>query len=224
VADVVEGWEVEACRCERQHTEGAHAKLIAVPANREILRALSERGLTCTELERRLPGRTRSTLERRLGALRHAGLIHSRHMADQREVHHELTVHARKAGTVIVTVARWHWRWTPEQIPALAADVPGLICLIAPLVRMPVDMEGTCLLHVEHQPAAPAQAHVHLSVAEGRVTPLPLGSTRPPCARMHAEDAAWVEALCSGDPKGITVEGARALGHAVLAGLAWVVQ
>ena len=105
-------------------------------------------------------------------------------------------------------------------MPLLATDVPGLICLIAPLVHTSDDLRGTCLLHVEPMPAAPARPHVHLSVAAGRLTPLPLGSTRPLSARVHAAPAACWEAQWSRDPQGIVVEGDRVLAQGVLAGLA----
>jgi len=220
VADVVEGWEMGACTSTRRHAKGALAKLIADPINGEILWALSEDELTRTLLERRLPGRARATLERRTSTLQEVGLIERRPAADHREARYALTVHGRRAGAAVVAAARWHWRWTPQHVPLLASDVPGLICLIAPLVHTSDEVEGTCLLHVEPMPAAPARPHVHLSVAGRRLTPLPLGSTRPLSARVHAATAACWEALWRGDPQRIVVEGDRALAQAVLAGLA----
>jgi len=213
-------WEVGVPASTRRPARRALIDLIAHPDNRKIMRALSPGGLTFTELELRSPGTGRSTLERHTRNLRRAGLVESRRVAGQREIRHELTDLARTAAALLLAASCWHGRWTPERIPGFADDLPGLLCLGAPLARVATELEGTCRLRTDSRGKASAPHDVDLRVAAGHLTLWPIGAAQTPSAHVHGSHAAWCEALSSSDPGGLTVDGDRVLARTAIEGLA----
>jgi len=200
------------------------AALIASRGHRAIIRALAYRPLTGAELELCLPSIPHATLLRSLNRLRDAQLLVARRGNGRRHVRYELTTEARRLGRTAVLVARWRWRWTPEHVPAGTTDLASVVHLVAPLASVPRISRGVCMLHAQPPPGANGLPDVYLSVANGRVTPLAVGSPRDPDCRMRAAPASWCEALMSGDSASICMQGDRRLGEVVITALAGAVR
>jgi DNA-binding HxlR family transcriptional regulator len=90
------------------------------------------RGVTrFNELERSLPGISRSTLAQRLRHLEKAGIVERHNGADGRSTHYETTEAGRGLRHVIDAVGAWGVRWLVPQRPPSSIDPDGLMQWIA---------------------------------------------------------------------------------------------
>jgi hypothetical protein len=124
---------------------------------------------------------------------------------------------ARRLASLAMSAARWEWAFDDRDKGLLASDLAGLIYQLAPLARVPQDLNGIVKLH-EDRPVT-LQSDVYLAVGGGRLTPFVVGPLGPWDIVASANPQQWAEALVSGDPAGITSTGDRALLEAVIAGL-----
>ena len=99
----------------------------------------------------------------------------------------------------------------------LASDLAGLIYQLAPLARVPADVNGIVKLH-EDWPTT-LQSNIYLAVGGGRLTPFVVGPLGPWDTVASGTPQQWSEALVNGHSTGITSAGDRALLDAVIASL-----
>jgi DNA-binding HxlR family transcriptional regulator len=137
-----------------------------------MVRALAARSLALTELSRLINGLNYPTLERRLNAMRVAGLIQPSSNRSGRAVPYEVTEWMRGAVAPALAAVAWERRWIPEHTPPLGrADVESALLLCVPLLRLPAGASGSCRLAVELRKGSEVEfVGVKLSVDEGRVT------------------------------------------------------
>ncbi|MGO9791460.1 MAG: winged helix-turn-helix transcriptional regulator [Solirubrobacteraceae bacterium] len=194
-------------------------ELIADRPNRLILRALLDGPQPLTELLRLVPELSRGTLRRHLEELVAGGLARALPGERRGARRYELTELVALLARVAVLAACWRLRWTPRNVPRMAGDLAGLVGVIASRVRLPPGVRGTCLLHVQPPPGVEGWPDVELSLAGGRISVLAFDPARAPGARAQAAPLAWCEALLSGEPSAIEIDGERAPAEALLAAL-----
>src|ERR1700693_914170 len=187
----------------------------ADPACRAIARALAHDRLRAGELERLLPDISHGTLLRRLRYCTALGLLDTD--KEGRSAWVSLTDAARRLASVAMSAACWGWGFDDRDKGLMASDLAGLIYQLAPLARVPEDMNGICKLR-EDWPTT-LQSDVYLAVGGGRLTPFVVGPLGPWDTVASASPQQWSEALISGASTGITSTGNRALLDAVIAGL-----
>jgi DNA-binding HxlR family transcriptional regulator len=191
---------------------------LAVTADRPsitIARALAYEGLRLSDLQIRLPDVSHGTLERRLRERAAQGLINSERVG--REAWHSLTDLARRLVTVPLHAARWEWCFGDRDKGLLASDLAGLIYQIGPLVRLPEQLSGLCLLHEDWHTTM--QSDVYLVVGAGRLTALPVSPRELPDCSCNGTPQQWVQALATGDSTNVISTGSQVLVEGVITGL-----
>lgn len=200
--------------------------IVDLPA-RAIVRALADAPLRQSELLARQPQFARSTLLGRLRMLSACGLL-AREAHPPREVRYGLTDGARQLVVVALRAADCEGRSVGlsasrsvdvrEGSSLAAADLPGLLHVLAPLARVDRKLAGACRWRLDLPGAAP-EVDTHLTVRSGRIAALGAAPTTAPDADAVARPEVWCEALLRGDPSGILVSGDRTLFEAIFNGL-----
>jgi len=185
-----------------------------------IVGALAEGPLSLTELDAAIPSVSYPTLERRLAAMRLAGLLESA-PASGRSKPYTISEWMRRALGPIVAAARWERRYFPTETPKIVReDAEAAFLLALPLQRMADDASGSCRLGVQIGGAgasglAGTIAVVRAGVVEAQGTSLEghvdgwaLGST-----------GAWFSAIVEGDVGCLEVGGDSRLAVDLVEGL-----
>jgi DNA-binding HxlR family transcriptional regulator len=189
--------------------------LVADPCTRALVWALADGPLRAVELEVRLPDLGRSALLRRLKSLPDYGvLVRGEHAGETR---YALSDSTRHLAIVALRAARCEW-WRATPVDSrLNGDLSGLLRVLAPLVRVPQDIGGTCRLCL-YTKTAP-QTDVYLTATSGRVAALNTAPMTAPQAVSHATVEVWCEALLHGSSSKIVTTGEDALFKAVFSGV-----
>jgi DNA-binding HxlR family transcriptional regulator len=187
----------------------------ADPACRAIARVLAHDRLRAGDLERLMPDISHGTLLRRLRYCTALGLLSTEN--EGRSAWLSLSDAARRLASLAMSAACWEWVFDDRDKGLMASDLAGLIYQLAPLARVPEDMNGIVKLH-EDWPTT-LQSDVYLAVGGGRLTPFVVGPLGPWDTVASGTPQQWSEALISGDSAGITSTGNRALLEAVIASL-----
>lgn len=182
-----------------------------------IIRALAARPLSLTELNRLIPKVSYPSLERRLGALRLAGLVEP-HPGESRGTPYTLTEWLRRAIVPLAAAAEWERRYRLEDTqPIGRLDVEAAFLLAVPLLRMPQRFDGKVRLAVEVQGgSSPVFAGVLVEFRDGRIVSC--------SSRLEGEvegwavgpPDAWFARLNGGGPPPLEVGGDGSLPEAVL--------
>jgi DNA-binding HxlR family transcriptional regulator len=185
-----------------------------------IVRALSARPLSLTELNRLIASINYPSLERRLSAMRLAGQVTSCQAGGRRRPY-AATDWLRRAIGPIAAAAGWEREYDAEAAAQVSRiDVESAFLLAIPLLRLPADVSGTARLTVGLQGSeAEAIAGVLVEVEEGSVVSCVsrLGG--------HAEGWAsgsvrgWISAVLYGRSGSLEVGGDSALTQALVEGL-----
>jgi DNA-binding HxlR family transcriptional regulator len=134
------------------------------------IRALAARPLSLTELNRLIPKVSYPSLERRLGAMRLAGLVEP-HPGESRGTPYTLTEWLRRAVVPLTSAADWERGYPSDDAqPIGRLDVEAVFLLAIPLLRMPADFTGKIRLAVEVQGgSSPVFAGVLVCFENGKV-------------------------------------------------------
>jgi DNA-binding HxlR family transcriptional regulator len=182
-------------------------------ALRIAARALAHERMRVGELAALLPEARRSTLKRRLGEAATLGVLASR--KEGRAVWYGLTDDARCLSVLVLKAAAWEWGFGEEK-ELLSSDIAGLIHQIAPLARLPEDVNGVCLLH-EDWPRT-LQSDVYVVARDGRLNALMLAPGHRD-AEASGSPEQWARALIANDPSAIVASGDPQLVAAIIEAL-----
>jgi DNA-binding HxlR family transcriptional regulator len=186
----------------------------------KMLRALVAKPLSLTELDRLLSGADYPALERRLTAMRLAGLVEAARK-NGANTPYRVTRWLREAVGPLIMTADWEARYgMADSEPLDRLDIETIFLLAIPLVRLPSTFAGTCHLTVDFSTKNPtAPAGVAVAVEQGR--PVSCSSLRLSEGTSVATGSgeAWLAALSGSGEASVTFEGDRALAQALVAGL-----
>lgn len=224
VAQVVNAWLRAAP--EGPLTLGSGAARSAVKALVEgwgtsMVRALAARPLSLTELNGLISGLSYPSLERRLGAMRLAGLI-ERIPGRGRGTPYTVTGWMRQAIAPLGVAARWErLHAATETVPIKRLDAEAAFLLVIPLLRLPADLSGSCRLAVEVGSANGAErlAGVLVGVEEGRIVSCVASVRGHADAWVSGSSPAWLRAVIEQDAELLEMGGDCALAQALLDGL-----
>ncbi|HET9592712.1 MAG TPA: hypothetical protein VFP17_07340, partial [Solirubrobacterales bacterium] len=154
-----------------------------------IVRAISARPLSLTELNTVIPKVSYPSLERRLGSMRLAGLVEAQ-PSERRGTPYGATDWLRRGIIPMVAASAWERRYRPEGAqPIGRLEVEAAFLLAMPLLEMGSAFTGKFRLAVEVQGgSAPVFAGVLVSFAGGVITSC--------SSRLQGEADAWI----SGSP------------------------
>lgn len=186
-----------------------------------IVRVLAARPVSLTELSALITNVSYPALERRLGAMRVAGLVEPRPNSG-RGTPYRVTDWMRRAIAPLGVAARWERAHLPEQTsPIGRIDVESALLLIVPALRLPADVSGDCRLGVEMRNGsgeirlAGVVARVNRGEVVGCVTRL----DGNPSASISGSAASWLRAAIDGDQQGLEASGDRSLALGFLEGI-----
>jgi DNA-binding HxlR family transcriptional regulator len=172
VGRVLEGWLRESP--EGPISLGSTASKSATKAlvdgwSSNIIRAISAKPLSLTDLNRLIPRVSYPSLERRLGALRLANLVEP-HPGDGRGTPYRATPWLRRAIVPLSAGAWWERHYLSDPPPIGRLDVEAAFLLAVPMVDLPPGLTGKCRLAVEIQGgSSPVFAGVLICVEDGKV-------------------------------------------------------
>ena len=229
VADAVETWLSRAPQgpiaLGSEPSKGAIRALVGGWGS-TVLRALSTRPLSLTELDGVIPDLSYPSLERRLSAMRAARQIEIQPGTTGKSKPYAVTEWTRRAVGPLIAAGRCECLHFAEATdPLTRIDIEAAFLLAVPLVALPADRSGSCLLAVNasaNQGEEPAQqiAGVHVEVERGKVVSCDFRPGGDPGASALGTVEAWVEAILDGNPKGLRLGGAdRALAESLIEGL-----
>jgi len=173
-----------------------------------MLRALAARPLSLTELDDLISGISYPSLERRLAAMRLAGLVEAV-PAPGRGTPYTVTGWARRAVAPITAAARWEQRHLRgEVLPLTRQDAETAFLLAVPLLRLPADLSGSCRLSMEvHNGRGPTLAGVLVDVDEGRIAACGSRLEGSAVAWVSGSAPAWLRAVVSDESDSLEVGG-----------------
>lgn len=188
-----------------------------------VVRALAAKPLALTELSLVITGLSYPSLERRLGAMRMAGLI-ERCPGNGRGTPYAVTAFLRAAMTPLAAAARWERTLLPsEAAPLGRIDVEAAFLLVLPRLRLPEELSGTCRLVVELRGNGERRfAGVLVGVEEGKLVSCQTRLEGEATAWTVGTSPAWLCAGLEGDIEELEVGGDCDLAYALLRGLARV--
>lgn len=182
-----------------------------------MLRALAARPLALTELDDLISGVSYPSLERRLAAMRLAGLVEAV-PGPGRGTPYAVTEWARQAVGPITATARWEQRHLRERArPLTKHDVEAAFLLAVPMLRLPADLSGACRLSMEVQNGkGPTLAGVLVDVEEGRIASCGSRLEGKAAAWASGSGPAWLRAVIARETDSLEVGGDLQLARSFL--------
>jgi DNA-binding HxlR family transcriptional regulator len=225
VARVLEAWL--ACSPEGPLELGSPAaksvtKALVEAWSSNIVRALSAKAFSLTELSKLISTINYPSLERRLAAMRLSNLIESC-PGGGRARPYLVSRWMRQAIAPLTAAASWERRHLPLETPAIGRiDFEAAFLLSVPLLALPSDVSGACRLAVEVRSATGEEtglAGVLIGLDSGSVTSCSSNLRGQASAWAVGSSRAWMGAVIDGDVSGLELGGDSELSTAVLDGL-----
>jgi DNA-binding HxlR family transcriptional regulator len=185
-----------------------------------IVHALAAAPATRAELEARLDGLPKRVLKGLLARMRATGLLATPPgVEDDEEAPYVPTDWLRTGLAPLLAAARLELREPVEgeTAPPTPLDVEAAFRLALPLLRLPEDASGSCVLAVELDPAVAEQpAGLTARVRKGRVTRVEPGLAKKADARAEGAAADWLDTVIEPGPKRVRTSGDRLLAGLIL--------
>jgi len=200
VIDVLDEWLAQAPRGEiKLGTEPAKAaiKALAEGWDAAILRALAAEPFSLTELDNLIHDVSYPALERRLATMRVTGQIEAV-PGEGNATPYTVTDWGRKGIAPLAAAGRWERLYAPDKTdPVTWLEVEAAFLMAIPLLELPDDAGGECVLAVDTKERERRIAGVRVTIEGGRVVSCdPNLQTEPPTFALGGA-AAWLEAVFS---------------------------
>jgi DNA-binding HxlR family transcriptional regulator len=185
-----------------------------------VIRVLAAKPLALTEISRLITGLSYPSLERRLVAMRMAGLIEPC-SGSGRGTPYAVTPWLRRAIGPLAAAARWERKNLPEETaPIRRIDIEAAFLLALPLVSLTADYSGVCRLAVDTANGSQhRQAGVLVHVVNGRIASCVTRLDGSADASALGSATTWMDAMLERDPERLELGGDRRFAAALGAGL-----
>ncbi len=194
-------------------------KALAQGWSSSIMRALASGPLSLTDLNRLISGLNYPSLERRLGAMRAAGMIESC-PSETRTTPYRASPWLRQAVAPLALAVRWERRHAPEETtPIGRIDVEAAFLLTLPVLELPPDLDGGCRLVVETRGSDLRMTGVTARFSGGRLTACAARLEGEAEAAASGTATTWIKAVGRSEPDRLDISGDRELAIAVVEGL-----
>ncbi len=224
VARILEGWLANAPR--ESLALGSEEARAAVKALVEgwsstMLHSLATGPVTLAELDRAVESLSCQSLERRLGAMRRAGLVEGKKPASSKSTSYEVTEWLRRGAAPLAAAIRWERNHLAAvTAPIAPVDAESGLLLAIPLLRLPAEMSGSCRLGVEFDDGGERNlVGVTVGVEEGRIASCTTRLDSSPGSWATGSTAAWLRVAIEADPGRLELGGNRRLAWALVDGL-----
>jgi DNA-binding HxlR family transcriptional regulator len=187
-----------------------------------VVRVLAAKPHALTELSGLITKLSYPSLERRLAAMRLAGLIDRCSSSPGRGNPYRVTEQLRLAIAPLASAARWERLHLPRSTAAISRiDVEATFLLALPLLELSVDLSGMCRLAVEI-PRSKGEREivgVTVEVREGRIVSCAAELKGEARSWLSGGRGSWLEAIIDGEVDGLEVGGDCELAVALADGL-----
>jgi DNA-binding HxlR family transcriptional regulator len=193
-------------------------KALAEGWSTQIVRALAVRSLPLTQLDRLIATLNYPSLERRVGAMKWAGLIEAIGTG-RGGTPYRATDWLRRAIAPLAAAARWEGRnRTPDSARISGSDVEAAFLLTVPLVLLPDSFTGRCAMVVDGEgtSGAVARAGVVTEVEGGRLRLCTSRLSGSADAWVSGDAGAWMRSVAEGRPDHLDIHGDRELGRGLI--------
>ncbi len=186
----------------------------------KMLRALAAGPLSLTELDGVISSLSYPALERRLAAMRLAGLIAAR-PGNGRGTPYEVTDLLRQGIAPLVAAARWERRNLPSATaPIGQLDTETAFLLTVPMLQPPAELSGSCRLAAETSSDGKRRlAGVVVEVNKGSIGSCVTSMQGNVDAWALGSPAAWLDTVIERDTARLEIGGDCSLAGALLDGL-----
>lgn len=188
-----------------------------------VIRALAARPLTLTELDKLIGGYTYPALERRLSAMRHAGLIEMGASDDgSKGRQYRISPWLRLGIGPLTVSARCERKHMPNgTAPITRIDVESAFLLVAPLLDLDAGASGFCQLAVEAGSGAERQpwAGAQVTLEKGSVSSCVARLEARPENSVTGPAAAWLDAVIGRAPDLLYFGGNADFGREIVEGI-----
>jgi DNA-binding HxlR family transcriptional regulator len=218
VAKVVEAWLNRAPQgaipLGSESAKGAIRALVGGWGS-TMLRALSARPLSLTELSSLINDHSYPALERRLSAMRAARQLEPRPNGDRGAKPYGVTKWTRQAVAPIAAAGHCECKYLAQStVPLTQIDIEAIFLLSVPLVDLDVTRAGSSLLAVDTGSGESGQpgnrlVGVHVEVKEGAVTNCSSRLEDDPHTWALGSINAWVDAILEGKAESLRIGGDR---------------
>lgn len=214
VLDMLEAWLAQSPQGEialGSDAAKAAIKGLADGWGSAILRALAAQPLSLTEMDERIVDISYPALERRLYTMRIAGQIEAVE-SEGAGTPYAITHWARLGIAPLVAAGRWERLHLDEETePVTWLEVEAAFLMTLPLVELPEDIDGECVLAVDTKEKEKRIAGVRIVVKRGEVVfcDTDLGPQAPNFALGAA--TCWMDAVIERKSKDLHIRGDRRL-------------
>jgi DNA-binding HxlR family transcriptional regulator len=195
----------------------AAVKALAEGWSTTMLRALGAGPRSLTELDRVIASLSYPSLERRLAAMRLAGMVDNR-PSNGRGTPYAVTEWLRRGLAPLAAAARWERRHEPRATtPIGRLDIETAFLLAAPMLRPLDGLHGSCRLAAELGDGKKRRlAGVVVELADGAVGSCTTSLNGDVEAWALGPPTAWLGAVIEGDVDGLELGGDYALARALV--------
>jgi DNA-binding HxlR family transcriptional regulator len=182
-----------------------------------LLRALAAGPLSLTQLDGVIGSLSYPALERRLGAMRLAGLLETRR-GSGRGTPYAVTDWLRAGVAPIAAAIRWERRHLAQSAaPIGRLDIETIFLLAAPLLHPPAERSGTCRMAAQISNGEKSRlAGVTVDVRGGRVVACSTQLQGAPDAWALGSPTAWLDAVLEQDTTRLELGGDCSLARALV--------
>lgn len=173
-----------------------------------ILRAIAARPLSLTQLDGLIPTLTYPALERRLTAMRDAGLLVAC-PGEGRGTPYAATGWLRRAIGPLAAAALWERTYIPKaSAPIGRLDIEAAFLLAVPLLALPSGLSMTCRLAVAMRHGDDHDfAGVRITVRDGEILSCTSRLAGPVDATLTGSTRSWLRAVIDGEPQHLEQSG-----------------
>jgi DNA-binding HxlR family transcriptional regulator len=197
----------------------AAIKALAEGWSTAMLRAVAARPLSLTQLDRVISSLSYPSLERRLSALRLAGLVESR-AGTSRGTPYAVTDWLRHGIAPLIAAARWERRRRSQVSPPITPiDVEAALLLTLPLLSLSPELSGSCRMAAEMPNGKRRLAGVMADVSAGTIASCSTSLQGRPESWALGSIPAWLGATMEHDLSGMEFGGDCELGRSLIDGL-----
>ncbi len=180
-----------------------------------MLHSLAEGPLSVGELNGTSDPGGDPVAQRCLDAMRLSGQVQARRGAGDGAAY-SVTDWLRHGVAPIVAAARMEHRHLADSPEVAPFDVNAAFMLAVPLLRLPVNLSGSCRLALELDGAANRSAGVMVQVEEGRIAACTPDLQGDPEAGATGDLATWFDAVIEANPDDMELGGDRGLAMALV--------
>ncbi len=219
VAAILEAWLAESPSGRLPlGSDGARAAVKALVEgwSSTVVHAVAARPVSLAELDSSIGSLSHQSLERRLRAMHLVGLVRSDGV--ERGAPFVGSEWLRRGIAPLTAAIRWERNhMAPVTAPPMPLDAEAGFLLVVPLLELPREMKGSCLMGVEFADGRERRlVGVTVDVEEGRVTSCTTRLDRDSEAWVTGPPAAWLRVAIEANPNRLEVGGKERLVHALL--------